>query len=178
MLIVAYAVTHVIVAIVLIDLYRDYIAKKKFSTWFVLLGGIAGLLPDLDVPLEWTLNALFGEVVSIHRVVSHSVFFAGVFLLLALPFYFQRKKSTKIFGKKVSYEHIALFFTIIAVGWLTHISLDCGLASDYNLTWFPGIPLGFCPSPFSSDALLGLDAIILVLWLIHEEWRHKIKDYI
>ena len=174
----AYAVTHVIVAIVLIDLYRDYIARKKFSTWFVLIGGIAGLLPDLDVPLEWTLNAVFGEAVLLHRIISHSLFFAGMFLLLALPFYLGRKKTMRIFGRKIPYEYVALFFTVVAFGWLTHIALDCGLASDYNLTWFPGYSFGFCPHPFSSEALLGLDAIILILWLIHEEWAHKIKDFI
>jgi membrane-bound metal-dependent hydrolase YbcI (DUF457 family) len=85
-----YAVTHVIIAIVLIDLYRDYIAKKKFSIWFVLIGGVAGLLPDLDLPIQWIANALIGETYYLHRVVTHSLFFVGVFLLLALPFYLHR----------------------------------------------------------------------------------------
>ncbi len=174
----AYAVTHVIVAIILIDLYRDYIAKRKFPTWLVLVGGIAGLLPDLDVPFEWTVNAIFSPGISVHRVVSHSLFFVAVFLLLALPFYLRRDKMLKVFRRKIPYEYIAIFFAVVAFGWLTHIALDCGLASDYNLTWFPGIPLAFCSPPFSSEALLGLDAILLILWMVHEEWRHKIKDYI
>jgi len=67
---------------------------------------------------------------------------------------------------------------VISFGWLAHIALDCGFAGDYNLTWIPGYPLRFCPHPFSNDALLGLDAIILLLWLIHEEWAKKIKDFI
>jgi membrane-bound metal-dependent hydrolase YbcI (DUF457 family) len=174
----AYAVTHVIIAIVLIDLYRDYIAKKKFSTWFVLIGGIAGLLPDLDVPLQWLTSALIGEVVYIHRIVTHSLFFVGVFLLLAAPFYMHRNLEMKFFKWKIPFEFVAIFFTVIAFGWLAHIALDCAVAGDYNVTWFPGHPLGFCSAPFSSDALLGLDAIILILWLIHEEWAKKIKDFI
>ncbi len=174
----AYAVTHVIVAIVIIDLYRDYIAKKKFSTWLVLIGGIAGLLPDLDVPLQWLANALVGQAITLHRVVTHSLFFVGVFLLLALPFYLHRHLELKVAKWRIPYEFIAIFFTVVAFGWLTHIALDCAVASDYNLTWFPGHPLGFCPHPFSSDTLLGLDAIILMLWLIHEEWAKKIKDFI
>ena len=32
------AVTHVILKIVLIDLYRDYFSKLKFPTFFVLIG--------------------------------------------------------------------------------------------------------------------------------------------
>src|SRR3989344_1310615 len=147
-----YAVTHVIVAIVLIDLYRDYIAKKKFSTWFVLIGGIAGLLPDLDAPLEWLATAIVGEAVYLHRVVTHSLLFVGVFLLLAVPFYMHRSLEMKIFKWKVPYEFVAIFFTVIAFGWLTHIALDCTLAADFNLTWFPGHPLGFCHAPLSSDS--------------------------
>jgi membrane-bound metal-dependent hydrolase YbcI (DUF457 family) len=173
-----YAVTHVIVAIVLIDLYRDYIAKKKFSTWFVLIGGIAGLLPDLDLPLQWIVNGIANEAVVIHRVISHSLMFVAGFLLIALFFIVQKHKTLRIFRKEVSFYHIALFFTVIAVGWFTHIALDCSIAGDYNLTWFPGVSLGFCFAPFSKDVMLGLDAIILILWLIHEEWAHKIKDFI
>ena len=174
----AYAVTHVIVAIVLIDLYRDYIAKKKFSTWFVLIGGIAGLLPDIDVPLQWMTTAFVGEAVTLHRIITHSLVFVAVFLVIALFFHLQKHKKLNIFNKEVSYENISLFFTVIAVGWFTHIALDCSVAGDYNLTWFPGIPLGFCSHPFSGEALLGIDAIILILWLIHEEWARKIKDFI
>lgn len=174
----AYAVTHVIVAIVLIDLYRDYIAKKKFSTWFVLIGGIAGLLPDIDVPLQWFSSAIIGQAVTLHRILTHSLVFVAAFLLVALFFHIQKHKRLSILKRKISYGHIALFFTVIAAGWLTHIALDCSVAGDYSLAWFPGIPLGFCFHPFSGDALLGLDAIILVLWLIHEEWARKIKDFI
>ena len=174
----AYAVTHVIVAIVLIDLYRDYIAKKKFSTWFVLIGGIAGLLPDLDLPIEWLASALIGDAVYLHRVVTHSLFFVGVFLLLAIPFYMHKTLEMRLFRWKIPFEFVAIFFTVVAFGWLTHIALDCAVAGDFSLTWFPGYPLGFCPHPWSSNSLLGLDAIILMLWLIHEEWTKKIKDFI
>ena len=174
----AYAVTHVIVAIVLIDIYRDYIARKKFPTWFVLVGGIAGLLPDIDVPLQWTASAIVGQTIELHRIWTHSVICVASFLLIALFFHLQKHKTMVIFSRKLHYWKIALFFTVIAAGWMTHISLDCAVAGDYNLTWFPGFPLGFCPHPWSGDSLLGLDAIILVLWLVHEEWAHKIRDFI
>ena len=174
----AYAVTHVIIAIVLIDLYRDYIAKKKFSTWFVLIGGIAGLLPDIDVPLQWMTAAFVGEAVTLHRIATHSLVFVAILIAVSLFFHLQKHKKLGIFNKKIPYENIALLFAVIAAGWFTHIALDCSVAGDYNLTLFPSIPLGFCPHPFSGDALLGLDAIILVLWLIHEEWARKIKDFI
>jgi len=174
----AYAVTHVIVAIVLIDLYRDYVAKKKFPMWFVLLGGIAGLLPDIDFPLQQIAGEFIGEAVTLHRIWTHSLVCVISFLAIALFFHLQKHKKIQIGKRKVSYEHIALFFMVIAFGWITHLALDCSFAGDYNLTWFPGYSFGFCPHPFSNDTLLGLDAIILLLWLIHEEWAKKIKDFI
>jgi len=173
----AYAVTHVIIAIVLISLYRHYIAKKKFSNWYVLIGGIAGLLPDIDVPIQWTASAIARETIEFHRIWTHSLLCVAVFLLVALIFWMQKHKKFKMFKREWTYEQVALLFTIIAAGWFIHIALDCGLASDYNLTIIPGVPMNFCPHPFSRDTLLGIDAIILILWLIHEEYRHNIKEF-
>lgn len=144
----------------------------------MLIGGIAGLLPDIDVPLQWMATSFVGEAVTLHRILTHSLVFVAAFLVIALFFHLQKHKKLVFSAGKISYGNIALFFTVIAAGWLTHIALDCSVAWDYNLTWFPGIPLGFCLHPFSGEALLGLDAIILVLWLIHEEWARKIKDFI
>jgi len=173
----AYAVTHVVFTIVLISLYRHYIAKKKFSNWYVLIGGIAGLLPDLDVPAQWIASAVLGETIKLHRVFTHSFIFIGAFMLIAAIFWIMRHKKFHMFKREWTYEHVALFFTVIAFGWLIHLVLDCAIASDYGLTLFPGIPLNFCPHPFSSEAMMGIDAIVLILWLIHEEYAHKIKEF-
>ena len=53
-----FAVTHVISSIILVDLYRDYVAnhKKYFTLHTVFIAGLAGLLPDIDLPLNWLLN--------------------------------------------------------------------------------------------------------------------------
>lgn len=53
------AVTHVLLTIILVDLFRDYIMKnhKKYLTLHtIMIAGIAGLLPDIDIPLFWLLN--------------------------------------------------------------------------------------------------------------------------
>ena len=47
----ALALTHVLLVIVLLDLFRHYVlSKKKFPRYLLVVGGIAGLLPDIDVP--------------------------------------------------------------------------------------------------------------------------------
>ena len=50
-----YAVTHVIFALVIADVIRDYVVrdKKKFPLHYVLIAGIAGLLPDIDILFDW-----------------------------------------------------------------------------------------------------------------------------
>lgn len=46
------AVTHVLLTIIAVDLFRDYFLKNKryFTIHTVFIAGIAGLLPDMDLP--------------------------------------------------------------------------------------------------------------------------------
>ena len=172
-----YAVTHVILTIVIADIYRDYIAKKRFPMIYVFIAGVAGLMPDLDVPAGWIFNFIFKTNYNFHRIYTHSLFYAIAFFFTAMLFLFSRKEKYKILKWNVPKHAFAMFFLAMAFGWLMHIALDCSLAADGYLNLAPAVPLKFCPHPFSNQALAGFDAIILVLWLIHEQWRHKIKDY-
>ena len=70
-----YAVAHVILTIVVADIYRDYFAKKKFPMIYVLIAGIAGLLPDADIPAGWIFNSIFGADYSFHRIYTHSLIY-------------------------------------------------------------------------------------------------------
>jgi membrane-bound metal-dependent hydrolase YbcI (DUF457 family) len=172
-----FAATHVILTIVLVDFYRDYIAKKKFSTWYVLIAGVAGLLPDADVPLSDIWSAITGTYTNFHRVYTHSLLWAAILFVIALLFYIIPKKKYQIFKWNVSKDAMVTFFTVVAFGWFLHIFLDCTFSSDGLLTVVPGVPLT-CPAPIGNQFVMGLDAIILLAWLIHEQWRHKIKDYV
>ena len=173
-----YAVAHVILTIVIADIYRDYLAKKKFPMVYVLIAGIAGLLPDMDIPIAGFVNLIFGTAYNFHRVYTHSLIYSVIFFFAALIFLAVKKKDYKIFKWNVRKIAIVMFFFAMSFGWFTHIALDCGLAADGYLNFIPSIPLNFCPHPFSNDVLLGFDAIILLLWLIHEQYKHDIKDYI
>jgi len=172
------AVTHVILTIVAIDIVRDYVLKKKFPMYFVLIGGIAGLLPDADLPLSWLLGA-FGIDAPIHRVYTHSLLFPFLFLIAAYAFYKINNSKHKIGKIGFDNRHLSLLFAMISAGWFIHVLLDCSFMGSEAISFIPVIStISFCPHIFNSDAAIGLDAVILLGWLIHEQVRHKIKDYI
>ncbi len=103
--------------------------------------------------------------------------FSIIFFSIAFLFLLVRKEKYGIAKWIVHKQALVIFFLAMSFGWLMHIALDCALAADGYLNLIPSMPLSFCPHPFSNEALMGFDAIILVLWLVHEQYRHDIKDY-
>ena len=163
----ALAVTHVILTIAVLDIFRHYVfGKKKFPRYLLVIGGIAGLAPDLDIPLGWIMALLTGDSVNIHGLFTHSIFFALFFLMIGLLFhYYKKMKWAKI-------------FYVIAVGWTLHILLDCLFNSYLTFLWpFLVNTQMLCPQGILKNYSSSIDAIILVLWLLHEEIHHKIKCY-
>ena len=172
------AVTHIVIPLVIADIYRDYFAKKKFNIRYVLIAGLAGLLPDIDIILAWILRLSSDiSISSIHRTITHSLLFPLFFLIVFLVSKSYNPKFIKKQKLKLNYILLA-----IAFGTLTHIILDLSFSSSvvilYPLSNFSTglnlIPLDY----FQGTFFAGLDAIILVLWLIHEELKHRISDYI
>ena len=125
-----YAVAHVIITIVLADIYRDYIAKKKFPMIYVLVAGIAGLLPDMDIPAGTVFNFIFKSNYNFHRVYTHSLLYAIIFLLIGFAFIALRKKEHLFFNFKIPNQAIVMFFFAMSFGWLMHVALDCTFAAD------------------------------------------------
>lgn len=162
--------THILVPLILADLYRDYIAKKKFKLFYVLVAGIAGLLPDIDIAIWWLLNLLY-EVPKelVHRQFTHSIFMPLLFLAAALLW----KKNRKAL----------LFFSMAAFGIFTHILLDAIFSgSIMPLYPFTGFSIGLNMLPRlgldTAVFLAAFDGVLLGGWLIHEYLKHKIKDFI
>ena len=165
------AVVHVLFTIIVIDLFRDHIIKdkKKVPLHYVFIGGVAGLLPDIDVPMFWVLNNILGlNVPWFHRVFTHTFLFMGIFVALGLLFYDFKKKWSRVFA-------------IIAFGIFFHIFLDWfftgGVAPFYPFSGtFYGFDLfGRIGYPLIAQ---GMEAIVLLWWLWHEERTHKISDFI
>ncbi len=46
-----HAATHVLIPVIILEVFRHYFVKdrKLFPIHYVIIGGIAGLIPDLDV---------------------------------------------------------------------------------------------------------------------------------
>ena len=132
----AYAVTHVLIVIIILDLLRHYVfGKKKFPRYLIIIGGIAGLLPDIDIPLGWIASALTGTDVGLHRLFTHSIFFVVLFLFMGIIRHYQDD------------EKWAKIFYVIALGWLVHILLDCAYGGEPIRSFFwPYLgTASFCP---------------------------------
>ena len=172
-----YAVTHVLLTIILVDIYRDYFAKKNkkyFTLHTILVAGIGGLLSDIDVPLNWLFN-IFGYTYPLfeHGGITHTPFFGLLFLVPA--FILLNKKKHKS----------SMYFFVLSFGVLLHILLDYVLGGGAHtgiMFFWPlstaGYKIHLLNQLGLSNVPAALDALILLGWLYHEEGKHKIKDFI
>jgi len=171
-----FAVTHVLTSIISVDLYRDYVArhKKYFTLHTIFIAGLAGLLPDIDILLNKFLS-LFGAEIT-HRTFTHTPLFGLIFLIPAFIYW------------KLGKHKIGMYFFVTTFGILLHILLDFLLSPDASggvmlfyplsyVTYQIGI-LGSLSNWGTVNLYASMDAILLLLWLWHEEIRHKISDYI
>jgi membrane-bound metal-dependent hydrolase YbcI (DUF457 family) len=175
------AVTHFLIPVILLELFRDFFVKNKknFPIHYVFIGGLAGLLPDLDIAVYYVLSFFGFTIQEVHRTFSHNIFFPLLFVLLGLLFY--NFKSIKL-GK----HHLKLknIFFVIAFGISIHLLLDA-IISGGIMPFFPFSSYSFglnlislLPSLWQNSILPTLDAILLILWMIYIEMRHKISDII
>ncbi|MDD4878240.1 MAG: metal-dependent hydrolase [Candidatus Nanoarchaeia archaeon] len=162
--------THILVPLILADLYRDYIAKKKFPLFYVLVAGIAGLLPDIDIAI-WRIIGFFREVSvsSVHRQFTHTIFIPLLFLMAALLMRKNRKAK--------------LLFGMASFGIFTHLVLDA-IFSGSIMPFYPfselsfGLNLALFTGMQPQMLFAVFDGILLGGWLIHEYVKHMIKDFI
>jgi len=165
------AVVHVIFTIIAIDLFRDYVVKdkRKIPLSFIFLGGVAGLLPDVDIPLFWLVKHALGmEVEWFHRTFSHSLVVVAALILITLLVYRWKEKW-------------GILAAIITFGVSFHIFLDF-IFVGYIMPFYPfssvTAGLDILSRTGLEAAAAGFDAIILLAWLWHEEKKHRISDFI
>ena len=140
------AVLHILVPLVLIALFRDFIlAKKKkqfFPLHYVLIAGIAGLLPDIDIIAFYILHFFGFSISEVHRTFTHSIFLPIIFIILFYAF-----TKIKLSGLGRHKLTLSMIFLMLAVGSTAHVIFDATLSGSASLFY-----------PFSTK-LFGFDII-------------------
>ena len=180
-----YAVTHILVPILLVSLFRDFVlkpGKRKFPLHYVLIAGLGGVLPDIDIVFSVFLRMIGQSDWWVHKTFTHSLFFPLAFLLVALllkPFHTKAVVCTRR-GHKL---HLTIISLMLAFGTFIHIILDLLFGEQaylfypfYLVNW--GINLfSLSGLPWPNTAAL-IDGILLVIWIVYLELKHKISDFI
>jgi len=176
-----YAVTHVLIVVILLELFREHFVKNKqnFPFHYVFAGGIFSLFPDFDVAVFYILSFFGFTIEQIHRTFSHNIFIPLLFAALAFVSY-------KFKSKKLSEHHIKLknLFLVIAFGIFIHLVLDAliwgKISPFYPLSNYSiGLDLvKAVPSAWQKSFLQSLDAALLIIWLVYLELRHKISSFL
>jgi membrane-bound metal-dependent hydrolase YbcI (DUF457 family) len=165
-----FAVTHVLIPMILVDLFRDYVLKnpRRLPNKFVFLAGLAGIMPDADLISGFLFNTLLQQNVPPHRIFLHNIWLPLSFFAFFLLAYRLKKKT------------MSKVFLMLFIGWSLHLILDASLIG----TIAPFFPLSdamwglnLIPSDYWMDVAVVMDAILLLAWLTHEEIKHKISAY-
>ncbi len=175
------AVTHILIPIILLSLFRDYFIKNKktFPLHYVLIGGLAGVLPDIDVAVYYILSFFGFTLNEVHRTFSHNIFVVILFLLLGFLVYRFRNKEL---GK----HHLKLstIFFVVSFGVFIHLLLD-GIVQGGIILFYPFWDytfnlnlIRFAPIAWQDTIIPVIDAVLLTSWLIYMEVKHKISDFI
>ena len=175
------ATTHVIIPLVIVDFIRDYFLKHKHRRLiprrYVLFVGLGGILPDIDIALAYLLNFLAIEVPRMlrHGRITHSMFIP-LLLFVVAGFLWSGTQFSKCPAKKKHHSWF-LVTTLIAIGILSHILLD-GFAGDTTPYYPLSQAAAFGVQRINTQLMISIDAMILLVWLFHEEWRHNIRKFV
>ncbi len=182
-----YAVTHILLPILLVAIFRDFYLKKRnkkhFPLHYVLIAGLGGVLPDIDLIFSLFLKIIGSANWYVHKAFTHSSFFPAIFFLLFLIF-IPIHKRTQIchFGRHKL--KLSIIFLMLGIGSLTHLGLDF-ISADAVPFFYPfsnveyGIDLlDYLPAGLQNLAFPLLDGILLVIWIAYMELKHKISDFI
>jgi len=175
------AVTHFLFAAIAVNLIRDYLIrdKKNFPLHLVLIGGVAGILPDFDVAVYYVMGFFGYTIQDVHRTFSHTIFVPLLFFLLGFLLW-----ETKVRWLDKNRMKLSNVLFVLGVGTFIHLLLD-GIVAGYITPFFPVLNLSiglnliaYLPLHWQDAFLPSLDAILLMLWMIYIEVKHKISNFI
>lgn len=168
-----HAVAHVLIAMIIAETIRRRLKERKIPGYIVLVTGIAGLLPDMDMILYFFLNIYRQiDITQVHRTFTHTLFLPLMFVGIGFLTY-KTEKATK---HKISLSELAFF---IALGVFIHLTLDF-LISGSIMPLYPlssySAGLNLVPKNLSRAIVPSIDAVLLVGWLIYEYRNNKNKE--
>ena len=181
------AVTHILLPIIAFAIFRDFYLKrndkKKFPLHYVLIAGLGGVLPDIDFIISLFLNLAGSSNWYIHKTFFHSLLFPASTLIL---FFILRPINIKAKVCNIGKHNLRLstIFLILTIGILIHFLLDA-LVGNMSYWFYPfsdhdfGLNLiSIVSKDFQSFFMPLLDGILLVIWILYLELKHKISDFI
>ncbi len=181
------AIAHFLIPALIVSIIRDFFVKKKFSLHYVLIAGLAGVLPDIDIAISVVLNFLGKEGWNVHKTFTHSLFIPvllfAVFLVLNLT-----DSKNKIFSIGKQKLKLSWIFLMLSLGILIHILLDALFGSGafffypfggFNYSMDYGVDLiKYLPYELQEWAMPVLDGAMFIVWIFYLEIKHKISDFI
>lgn len=181
------AVAHILIPILLVSLFRDFYLRKRekkhFPLHYVLIGGLGGVLPDIDIILSIILNFLGIDGWNIHKTFTHSLFFPLIFVIIYLILKPIHKKA-KVCNLTRHKLELSKIFLVLAIGISLHIFLD-SIFGESAFFFYPfllndyGVNLvSYLSKELQELFFPTLDGVLLVLWLIYLELKHRISDFI
>src|SRR3989344_7176076 len=164
-----YAVTHILVPIVLLSIFRDFYlkkkTKKKFPLHYVLIAGLGGVLPDIDILLSIILNFFGIKNWDIHRTFTHSIYFP-IFLFVLFILFYKIDTKARICNLTRHKLKLSYIFLFISIGTIIHIFLDYSFGTELYLYLIRVFPL-----EIRRMILSILDGILLVIWIVYLELK-------
>jgi len=175
-------VTHVLVGIILIELYRNFFVKdnRKFPRYYILMMAIACIIPDLDYLAFYILYFFGFTIEQVHRTFLHTFFLPAIFFIIGGLIYFLKLKYS-YFGKK--HIHLSTIFFIFGFGCLIHLLLDMTFSGQimpfYPLSKYAvGLNLiQYVPSGLQGLIAPTIDAVLLFFWICWLEFKLKVTRY-
>lgn len=156
-----FAVTHALVPVILLDFLRGKVGwlKNNATKKRLVLCGVFGVMPDIDVLITIIVNLVYSANVDLHRTFTHMLFAPLLVFLAALPA--KKWRASILFA---------------CFGWLSHILLDFFVVGKVPLL-YPLIlaPIGFnfltegIRSYVHSAIFIGLDIAVLLFWVWYKK---------
>ncbi len=154
-----FIVAHFLIPVLVLELLGRYSPdfRKSINSTKLAIAGFFGILPDIDIAINWIVNLFYNPGFNLHRTFTHSFFAPLIIVLLALAF---RK-----------YRPFLLF---AAFGWAMHITLDVLLSGTVPALYPLANKFGFkflvesSATPEGLARLIGLELVVLAAWIIYK----------